>query len=171
MDLKFTFGGASPDHHDHGGAPSAVPLPFSTSPGSSSSILEVRARLEGAAGDSSEAPVASDNPGAPEAPGARVIADAMSGDGVAYSTAEVALTGRETADVARALRSALSRAVAGLEGPLVDSITALVVDLGGAELEALAELGVDTELPVLVVPAALQQRIGVAENTPIRLGA
>lgn len=95
----------------------------------------------------------------------------MSGDGVAYSTAEVALTGRETADVARALRSALSRAVAGLEGPLVDSITALVVDLGGSELEALAELGIDTGLPVLVVPAALQQRIGVAENTPIRLGA
>ncbi|MGJ0202993.1 hypothetical protein [Leucobacter sp. gxy201] len=165
MDLKFTFGGASPDHHDHGGAPSAVPLPFTTSSGGSSSVLEVRARLEDAARDASEAAETA------QSSGTRIIAEALSGDGVAYSTAAVALTGAETADLARALRSALSRAVAGLEGPLVDSITALVVDLGGAELEALAELGVDTELPVLVVPAALQQRIGVAESTPIRLGA
>lgn len=160
MDLKFSFQGASPDHshdgHDHGGAPSGIPLPFTTtaigSSGGASSLLEVHARLGGTIDE------------------AVVIAEALSGDGVAYATAEVKITAAGSPALARALRSALSRAVAGLEGPLVDAVSALVINLGGDELEALADLTVN-EGADLVASAELQRRIGVAAGTLIRIGA
>lgn len=153
MDLKFSFGGASPDHHDHGDAPSGIPLPFTTQPaGSASSVLEVRTRLGGTVDETT------------------VIAEACSGDGVAYSTAEVIVSGEGSAALSRALRSAVSRAVAGLEGPLAESISALVVDLGGAESDALAELGVHMSQPSPVITESLQRRMGIAADTPIRFG-
>lgn len=168
MDLKFTFGGASPDHHDHGDAPSGIPLPFSAVPsGSSSSVLEVRVRL---------------------VPGA-LVAEAVTGDGVVYASGEAPLAGSvpgphpatpttaqavEGSGLGRAVRSALSRAVAGLEGPLAESVSAVVLDLGGAEVTALQELGVDVDPaaePVATVNEALQRRIGVSAGTPVRFGA
>ncbi|MFA5606180.1 MAG: hypothetical protein WDA07_03170 [Leucobacter sp.] len=168
MDLKFTFGGASPDHHDHGDAPSGIPLPFSTVPsGSSSSVLEARVRL---------------------VPGA-LVAEAVTGDGVVYASGEAPLAGSAPGPLSatpaatqpvvgsglgRAVRSALSRAVAGLEGPLAESVSAIVLDLGGAEVTALQELGVDVDLsgdPVASVDETLQRRIGVSAGTPVRFGA
>ena len=151
--MKFTFGGASPDHHDHGDAPSGIPLPFTTkSLGSSSGVLELRARL---------------------VPGT-VIAEALSGDGVAYATAEVALRDEGSAGLARTVRSALSRAVAGLEGPMADSISALILDLGGEEQAVLAEFDIDSDAsasPVAVINDALRMRIGAPSGTPIRFGS
>ncbi|WP_010157479.1 hypothetical protein, partial [Leucobacter chromiiresistens] len=71
MDLKFSFGGASPDHHhDDGGAPSGIPLPFTTkTPGSTSSELEATVRREGA----------------------QLVGEVVTGDGVTYARAEVPL--------------------------------------------------------------------------------
>lgn len=157
MDLKFTFGGASPDQghaaHDHGDAPSGIPLPFSTTPiTSSSGVLDVRVRRAGAA----------------------LVAEAVSGDGVVYCGAEVPAGDEDPAALARATRSALSRAVAGLEGPLSESVSAVVLDLGGAEDAVLRELGIAFDAaqdPAAVVDDTLQRRIGVAAGTPIRLGA
>ncbi|PRI09991.1 hypothetical protein [Leucobacter massiliensis] len=150
MDLKFTFGGASPDRHDHGGAPSGVPLPFSTvAPGaglSTSSVLEVRARRAGTA----------------------ALAEAVSGDGVVYASAEVAFADDGPASLARAVRSALSRAVAGLEGPLAESVSAVVLELGDAGQKVLAELGI-ADAANAAVDEALQRRIGVGAGTPVRL--
>ncbi|MBL3687593.1 hypothetical protein D3248_11600 [Leucobacter zeae] len=151
MDLKFSFGGASPDHHDHGGAPSGIPLPFSTAPATRSSVLEVVVRRSG------------------DAPGA-VVAEAISGDGVTYARAEVAAP--ETRDpqaLARSVRSALSRAVAELEGPLAESVTAIALDLDDSSADVLAALGIDPAAPA--VDDALQRRIGVSAGTAIRLAA
>lgn len=152
MDLKFTFGGASPDHRDHGGAPSGIPLPFSAAPASTSGVLEVHVR----------------------GTGRTIVAEALSGDGVVYCEAEVAAGDEDPAALARAARSALSRAVAALEGPLADSVSAVVVDLGGAEVAVLRELGLAVDAaqdPPAHVDEALQRRVGVASGTPIRLGA
>lgn len=155
MDLKFTFNGGSttPDHsHDApGGAPGGIPLPFTTVPAGSSSVLELHVRL---GADS-------------------VIAEALSGDGVNYASGEVARRGdgADAAELGRAARSALARAVAGLEGPLSEAVTAVVLDLGGAEAEALSSIGIavdDSADPRAVVDEALQRRIGVAAGTPIR---
>lgn len=150
MDLKFTFGGASPDPghaaHDHGDAPSGIPLPFSTVPlASTSSVLEVRVRRAGGA----------------------LVAEAVSGDGVVYCDAEVA-AGDDPAGLARATRSALSRTVAGLEGPLAESVSAVVLGLGADGPAVLGEFGIPTAEPA-AVDAALQRRIGIAAGTPIRL--
>ncbi|WP_053385318.1 hypothetical protein [Leucobacter celer] len=155
MDLKFTFGGASPDHghegHDHGGAPSGIPLPFSTTPiTSSSSVLDVRVRRSGGA----------------------LLAEAVTGDGVVYCSAEVPAGDEDPAVLARTTRSALSRAVAGLEGPLAESISAVVLDLEDDGAAVLREFGIaETGSGSGLVDAALQRRIGVAAGTPIRLGA
>ncbi|WP_427869184.1 hypothetical protein [Leucobacter luti] len=151
MDLKFTFGGASPDHsHGHGDAPSGIPLPFSTTPSSASGELLVVARLSGET----------------------LVAEALSGDGVSYAHAEIeAAAGGQDPDpaaLARAAKSAISRAVAELEGPLADAITALTLDLGGAEAAVAEELGLDPSVPV--VDAALQRRIGINAGTKVRLG-
>ncbi|MFV0432760.1 MAG: hypothetical protein ACK5LO_02080 [Leucobacter sp.] len=192
MDLKFTFNsGPKPSDHAHGaepggahggghghadhshGAPAAgIPLPFSTkpsAPASSSGVLELHARR----GDGV------------------LIAEAISGDGVVYASSEVACAASDgTADaadasadaasaasapsapvLAKALRSALSRAVAGLEGPLVEAVTAVTLSLGGQEAEVLAELGISADValdPPASVGEALQRRIGVTAGTPIR---
>lgn len=159
MDLKFTFGGASPDQHDHGGAPSGVPLPFSAAPPvSTSSVLEVRVSRSG--------------------DGLR--AAAVTGDGVVYCEAEAPLRGEGSAELARAVRSAASRAVAALEGPLTEAVTALVVDLGGGEAAVLDELGVSraaeadpssSGAAALRIGETLQRRIGIAAGTAVRIGA
>lgn len=152
MDLKFSFGGASPDHdhgsdHGHGDAPPGFSLPItSIAPmPSGSSVLEVRATLAASS----------------------VIGEALSGDGVSYARAEVPVDeGADPPALARAARSALSRAVAGLEGPLSESVSAVVLEFGGAEAEVLGEFG----LPAAdaAVDDALQRRIGIAAGTPIR---
>ncbi len=151
MDLKFTFEGASPDRLDaagRGDAPSGIPLPFSVGPSgtaSTSSVLEIAVRRSGAA----------------------VLAEVVSGDGVTYARSEVAEDARDPASLARSVRSALARAVAELEGPLAESVTAVVLDLGDAGSAVLGELGLDTGAPA--VDDALQRRIGIASGTPIRL--
>lgn len=151
MDLKFSFGGASPDHHhgDDGGAPSGIPLPFTTvAPGSTSTVLDASVRRDGAL----------------------VIGEIITGDGVTYARAEVETAAdADGATLGKAVRSALARAVATLEGPLAESVTAVVVDLGPAGTNALASLGIDAEQPV--VTDQLQSRIGIATGTPIRLAA
>ncbi|UOR00444.1 hypothetical protein MUN77_09705 [Leucobacter allii] len=154
MDLKFTFGGASPDHHDHGDAPSGIPLPFSTTPAiSTSSVLELRVRRSA------------------ETPGA-LLGEVVTGDGVVYTSAEVTARGADPAGLAAAARSAMSRAIAGLEGPLAESVESVALDLGGGEVEALAALGIVAPVSDLfMVDAALQRRVGVSEGTPIRIGA
>ena len=153
MDLKFTFGGASPDQHDHGGAPSGIPLPFAgiaSAPASASSVLEVHVtRL-----------------------GETVIAEARSGDGVSYARAERAGADHSPAGLAAAARSAIARAGAELGEPLVQSVSAVVVDLGEDSDEVLRELGLDPADPA--VTEALQARTGITAGTPIhceRVGA
>ncbi|MFD5600056.1 hypothetical protein ACFWHR_08360 [Leucobacter sp. NPDC058333] len=161
MDLKFSFGGASPDHHhgDDGGAPSGIPLPFTTvssgALGSTSTVLDASVRREGDL----------------------LVGEVVTGDGVTYARAEVALRSDaagaalpDTAALAKAARSALSRAVATLEGPLAESISAVVFALGDASRTTAEALGVAvTDAPV--VGDALQRRIGVAAHTPVRIGA
>ncbi|MCW2288208.1 hypothetical protein EDF60_0863 [Leucobacter luti] len=155
MDLKFTFGGAAPDQHDHGAAPSGISLPITAKPvslGPASSVLEISVRRAETA----------------------LIAEAISGDGVTYARAEVALaagtapSGEPTPDtLAKAVRSAVSRVVAGLDGPLAESVTGLVLDLGADAADVLAALGMDPAAPT--VDAALQRRAGIAMGTPVRI--
>ena len=165
MDLKFSFGGASPDHHhgDDGGAPSGIPLPFTTvssgALGSTSTVLDASVRRDGDL----------------------LVGEVVTGDGVTYARAEVALRSDAAAGVgsaavpdvaalAKAARSALSRAVATLEGPLAESISAVVFALGDASRATAEALGVAvTDAPI--VGDALQRRIGVAAHTPVRIGA
>lgn len=184
MDLKFSLGGASPDHghaaHDHGGAPSGIPLPFagatslgqSFAPVSTSSKLDVVVRID----RSGEQPL--------------VVGEVVTGDGVTYSRGEVACDpsavdpgspGNSPADfpayspeaiaaLARAARSAIARAVAGLEGPLATAITAVDLSaLGAPPIVALvlAELELPGASPT--VTEALQARIGVNAGVPIRV--
>ncbi|MFC5337721.1 hypothetical protein [Leucobacter denitrificans] len=153
MDLKFSFGGASPDHHDHGGAPSGIPLPFAgsaTAPVSTSGELDVVVRID----NSADAPL--------------VVAEVITGDGVTYARGDVSVDPTDAAALAKATRSAISRAVAGLEGPLAESITAVELSFQTAA-EVLPILGIDTESPV--VTEALQARLGINTGTPIRLTA
>ena len=175
MDLKFTLGGASPDRghtdHDHGGAPSGIPLPFagatslgqSFAPVSTSSELDVIVRID----RSGDIPF--------------VVGEVVTGDGVTYSRGEVTCDPSavdpalpDASALARAVRSAAARAVAGLEGPLASAITSVRLELGAeprdhAATEAvLAELDVAADSPA--VTEALQARIGVNAGVPIRLG-
>lgn len=150
MDLKFSFGGASPDRHDHGDAPSGIPLPFAGAAqiASTSSELDVVVRIDSATGSS------------------LVVAEVITGDGVTYSRAEVApadLAASDASALARAARSAISRAVAGLEGPLATAITTVQLDFENAA-RVLAELA-----PCGAVSEELQSRIGVNAGTPVRL--
>ena len=174
MDLKFSFGGASPDHHDHGDAPSGIPLPFAGTaslPVSNSNELDVVVRIDRSATE----PL--------------VVAEVITGDGVTYSRGDVLLpegadqggadqagADRDFAALAKAVRSAVSRAVAGLEGPLAQSITAIelqlasvgagadTVDAGAGVIQAL-DLSADDPQ----VSEALQARIGVSAGTKIRV--
>lgn len=152
MDLKFTFNGGQQQQHSHDSEAAApgMSLPFSVAPTSTSSVLELRVRrTEGT-----------------------VIAEALSGDGVNYSGAEVRPKGDDAAALALAARSALARSVAGLEGPLAESVTAVVLDLGGASAGVLTELVAENHAvadPDSVITESLQRRIGIAAGTPIRL--
>ncbi|MEJ6488948.1 hypothetical protein PQI23_04345 [Leucobacter sp. USCH14] len=150
MDLKFSFGGASPDHHhDDGGAPSGIPLPFTTvAPGSNSTELEAIARRDGAL----------------------VVGEVVTGDGVTYARAEVSLRDGtpDTAALSKAARSALARAIATLEGPLAESVRSVVFSLGGDSRSVVQSLGI-ADLDAPAVDEALQRRIGVAAGTPIRI--
>lgn len=176
MVLKFTFGGASPDQHDHGGAPSGIPLPFAgaaSTPVSTSNELDVAVRI-----------VAS-----PE--GSTAIAEVITGDGVTYTRSEVVLgrarnvggplvhDGGEQIDAAdtealtRAVRSAISRAIAALEGPLATAITSVTLAVPGAAA-VVASLGADPA-PLSDPKSAgsiselMQARLGIAQGVPIRL--
>lgn len=149
MDLKFSFGGASPDHHDHGGAPQGIPLPFAGSgstPVSTSSELDVAVRIDTASAES------------------LMVAEVITGDGVTYARGDVAVDLADTSALARATRSAMSRAVAGLEGPLAEAVTAIRLQFPQAP-EVIAELGIDVDAPT--VTEELQARIGVSVGTPI----
>lgn len=175
MDLKFTFGGASPDQHDHGGAPSGIPLPFAgaaSTPVSTSNELDVCVRFVSS----------------PE--GSTAIAEVITGDGVTYTRSEVELAQARTvggplpvgsselidaADVqalTRAVRSAISRAVAGLEGPLASAITSIELDVPGAAA-VVAALGaapgpISEPKTAGTVTEALQARFGISAGTRIR---
>lgn len=151
MDLKFSFGGASPDHHhdDQGEAPSGIPLPFSVAPASTSSVLEVRVRYTESA----------------------IIAEAVSGDGVTYGRAELAAPARDPRALARAVQSAVARVVAELEGPLADSVTAVVLQFEGAESQIIEALGfaVAQDPALAHTSEAFQRRTGIAAGTPVRV--
>ena len=162
MDLKFSFGGASPDH-SHGEAPSGIPLPFSVAPVSTSSVLEVHVRVT----DS------------------QVIAEALSGDGVTYGRAELDQADRDPLALARAARSVTARVVAELDGPLAEAVTGLVLSLGGGEIAVIEALdfpvtpateGADAagsanaERPAVAVTSEpFQRRTGVVSGTPVHV--
>ena len=143
MDLKFSFGGASPDHsHDgHGEAPSGIPLPFSVAPASTSSVLEVHVRVTDA----------------------QVIAEALSGDGVTYGRAELDEADRDPLALARAVRSVTARVVAELDGPLAEAVTGLVLRLGGREVPVIEAL----DFPVTPAEASAT---GAAGPGPLATG-
>jgi hypothetical protein len=155
MSLKFTFGGGSPDHHDHGSAPAGVAeLPLTPAPVGGGS-LEFALTLEDA----------------------RISGEARSESGVAYATAGKAVTGQGAAAAAGAIRSVLSRLEAELVEPLRTTATSieLVLDadararLGVDAAALLAELGADPAAPA--VDDALQARTGITAGTPIRIVA
>lgn len=164
MDLKFSFGGASPDH-GHGDAPSGIPLPFSVAPASTSSVLEVHVRLTDT----------------------QVIAEALSGDGVTYGRSEVDETARDPRTLARASRSVIARVVAELDGPLAESVTGLVLRLDGDEIPVIEALDFpsapvtgstavgDAGTPegsapaVAVTSEGFQRRTGIVSGTPVHI--
>lgn len=145
MDLKFSFGGASPDHHDHGGAPSGLSLPLTPASHASASdlVVVVSRDAEGVRGE------------------------VRTGAGVVYTSADVACANDDA--LPRAARSAAARAVAALEGPLAEQVSAIVFELGEQAPTVLAALGLDATTPA--VDESLQSRIGVAAGTPIRIAA
>lgn len=160
MDLKFSFGGASPDH-SHGEAPSGIPLPFSVAPVSHSSVLEVHVRVTDT----------------------QVIAEALSGDGVTYGRAELDEADRDPLALARAARSVTARVVAELDGPLAEAVTGLVLQLGGGEIAVIEALDfpvtpaadaagtADAERPAVAVTSEpFQRRTGVVSGTPVHVG-
>lgn len=159
MDLKFSFGGASPDHHDHGGAPSGIPLPFagaSTTQVSTSNELDVVVRVDASGSE----PL--------------VVAEVITGDGVTYTRSEIACdpsavdhTAPDVAALSRTARSAIARAVAALEGPLATAITSIELRLPASAV-VIAELGADSTPAGAVVSEALQARMGVNAGVPIR---
>jgi hypothetical protein len=152
MDLKFSFGGASPDHHNdgHGEAPSGIPLPFSAAPASTSSVLEIHVRRTESG----------------------VTAEAVSGDGVTYGRAEIEAVVRDPEHLARTTQSAVARVVAELEGPLAGSVTAVVLQLDGSEQQVVNALAFEAAPdPALAVTSeAFQRRTGVASGTVVRAG-
>ncbi|NLA64937.1 MAG: hypothetical protein GX862_03210 [Leucobacter sp.] len=173
MDLKFTFSGSPSAQHDHDGAPAAMQLPFSTtavgSPQSTSSVLELRVSLT------------------PD--GGEIVCEGISGDGVSYAKSSKQLSAGAaqasaaqaepqgvdvavaTSKLAAAVRAGVARAGAELPEPLIQSVTAIELDLGGREAEVLTELGVVVSTGTQQlgqVDGALQARTGVAAGTPIR---
>ncbi|QIM16289.1 hypothetical protein G7067_07385 [Leucobacter insecticola] len=154
MDLKFSFGGATPDH-DHGShgeagqdpALTGVPLPFTVTPASKSSVLEVHVRC-------------SDT---------QVIAEAVSGDSVTYARSEVDEAARDPAALARAVSSATARVVAGLEGPLAEAVSGVILSLGGSEQAVVVALGFGNDVASPLTSEAFQRRTGVTSGTPVHI--
>lgn len=150
MSLKFSFGGSSPEPHDHD-AP-GITLPFAgaaSRPTAGSSTLELTVTL----GDG------------------EVACTALSGDGVAYARAAKPVAAGAAPTLANAVRSVLARAGAELPEPLIESVTGVVLELGGAESAVLEELGLAVTpgaTQLATVDEALQARTGVAAGTPIR---
>ncbi len=155
MNLKFSFNGAPQQPHDHddhapaGASAGSLPLSasFTQGPATSSSVLEMNVTL------------AADE----------VVCTALSGDGVQYAAASVDINAQP---LHQTLRSALARAGAELPEPLLSSVTAIVLDLGGREHETLTALGLTVSASatqLATVDDALQQRIGIAAGTPIRI--
>ncbi len=144
MDLKFSFGASNPLPLSAEGAGSA-------SPGAASSVLELHVSL---------------------VDGARLRCEGVSLDGVSYASAEKQISSEEDpAALAAGLRSVLARCGAELPEPLIDSVSAIALSLGGREASTLEALGlaVSPQSPVLAqVDEALQARTGVAAGTPIR---
>ena len=144
MDLKFTFGASNPLPLSAEGAGSASSL--------GNGMCELRVTLDSAAG--------------------LLRCEGVSGDGVAYSSAEKKLVADDTASLAAALRSVIARGGAELPEPMLGSVSAIALSLGGQEAAALGELGlmVSPGSAVLAqVDEALQARTGIAAGTPIRV--
>lgn len=148
MDLKFSFDGGRQEEHTHDdGGSTVIPLPFSTAPASTSSVLDIELRRDADL----------------------LVAEAVSGDGVTYARAEIDAPDDDAEALARAARSAVSRAVAGLEGPLSEAVTAIKIALGpsgGAVLAALSFEGADGEART---DDAFQRRTGIVSGTPVVL--
>lgn len=169
MDLKFTFGASNPLPLSAQGAGSAA------SPGPGSSVLELRATLvtqESVPAEESVVAEESVPAGTAQlAEGSLLRCEGVSADGVAYASAEKQVSGDDAASLAAALRSALARCGAELPEPLIGSVSAIALDLGGSEAEVLGELGlmVSPGSPILAqVDEALQARTGITAGTPIR---
>ena len=144
MDLKFSFGASNPLPLSAEGAGSA-------SLGAGSSVLELHVSLLN---------------------GERLRCEGVSLDGVSYASAEKQISfDEDPAALAAGLRSVLARCGAELPEPLIDSVSAIALSLGGREAAALEALGltVAAASPILAqVDGALQARTGVAAGTPIR---
>ena len=157
MDLKFTFNGgpSDGDAHDHGHESAAmpaqgIPLPFTTAPSSTSSVLEIQVRRE-----------ADD-----------IIAEAVSGDGVTYARAQVPEAGTA---LAATVRSAISRAVAELEGPLSEAVTGITITVGAEGPDVIATLfptarEEEDGAVAFGTDDAFQRRTGISAGTPVSLG-
>lgn len=146
MDLKFTFGASNPLPLASEGAGSASSL------GAGNGMCELRVTLNNA--------------------DALLRCEGVSGDGVAYSSAEKKLAADDSASLAAALRSAIARGGAELPEPMLGSVSAIALSLGGREAEALTELGLMVSAGSVVlaqVDEALQARTGIAAGTPIRV--
>ncbi len=145
MDLKFTFGASNPLPLSSTGAGSA------SSPGPGSSVLELRVSLR------------------PD--DSLMRCEGVSADGVIYASAEKKISAEDPTGLAAALRSVVARCGAELPEPLIGSVSAIAVDLGGSEADALGELGlmVSPNAPILAqVNESFQARTGITAGTPIR---
>ena len=146
MDLKFTFGASNPLPLSTEGAGSASSL------GAGNGMCELRVTLNTDSGS--------------------LLCEGVSGDGVAYSSAEKKLAADDTASLAAALRSVLARGGAELPEPMLGSVSAIALALGGREAEALGELGLMVSPGNVVlaqVDEPLQARTGISAGTPIRI--
>lgn len=141
MDLKFSFGGAAPDHHGHGDAPSGFSLPLTPATNASDLLVVVTRDAEGVRGE------------------------VRTGAGVVYTSSDVACADDEA--LPRATRSAVARSVAALEGPLAEQVSAIVLELGELAPAVIAALDLDADAPA--VTEALKTRVGVAVGVPIRI--
>lgn len=162
MDLKFTFGASSPLPLSSAGAGSASAHGSHGGPGAGLSdghggpktgMCELRVRLN--------------------ADAETLLCEGVSGDGVAYSSAEKKLAGTDLASLATALRSVIARGGAELPDPMLGSVSAITLQLGGREEAALNELGlmVSPGGAILAqIDEALQARTGITAGTPIRRG-
>lgn len=141
MDLKFSIGGASPDHHDHGGAPSSFKFPLTPATNASDLLVVVTREADGVRGE------------------------VRTGAGVVYTSSDVACA--DDAALPRATRSAVARAVAALEGPLAEQVTAIELELGDHAPAVLEAWELDAAAPA--VTDALKTRVGIAAGVPIRI--